>query len=211
MDLPPPQVRVFRPKATGLVRRHRLRPLPPPRPVPLPRDRPQPRRAPLPVRRTSPVERPERDPAVLRRGGQPVALPESQQVQPAPNLFVHRSIPRPQPGHPLPAGGEPDDPHRPLSPASGGAAGSPLPSPLGARPVGRSVWTISPWSPTATGARQDNNSNRSQAGSVSVVAASRAKPMPADPLRNEASSTKPCPPSTSAQAWKPPTPTPGLR
>ena len=61
------------------------------------------------------------------------------------------------------------------------------------------------------GPGQDSRSSRSQAGSVSVMAASRARPMPAEPPRNEASSTKPCLPSTSAQAWKPPTPTPGLR
>ena len=57
---------------------------------------------------------------------------------------------------------------------------------------------------------QDNSNNRSHAGSVSVIAPSSARPMPADPLRNEASSTNPCPPLTSAQARKPPMPTPGL-
>ena len=77
--------------------------------------------------------------------------------------------------------------------------------------AGREVTGCPPPVMRGSGPGQDSRSSRSQAGSVSVMAASRARPMPADPPRNEASSTKPCFPSTSAQAWKPPTPTPGLR
>ena len=106
-------------------------------------------------------------------------------------------------------------------PATGGASGSRTPPRSPRRPTravrrraeGPTGLRAHAWGPRlhgeSGGSAQDNSNNRSQSGSSSVIAPSSARPTPADPLRNEASSTNPCPPFTSAQARKPPMPTPG--
>ena len=99
MGLPLPTVRVlrFRCRISSVTASGRSRRLGRVRP---PRDRWEPRRA----SRLPPVERLNRDCAVLRRRGQPAPLPEVQKVQPALNVFVHRSRIRSQTGPPATSG-----------------------------------------------------------------------------------------------------------